>query len=244
MKRLVCFILALLALSIPAFAAVCTQRIDSDGSACRECALGNFGADALRAFTGAELALFAAGDLGITLPAGEISEQRLAESFPEDSPIAVVEVSPETLRALLEESLSRILLSGDERIDTAASGYDGYFSVSGFTYSCDLSAPAGQRVYELPLEDRSYSLALPAAYAPAGTVQSAGSLREAVRYHCDTLGSVEAPDTDRVKVLGAREDRIVGDWLPKEFVLLVTAVIIVFSALSGARYRRRLNTER
>lgn len=245
MKRIVCLVLALLALSLPAMAAQCASRIDSDGNRCRECALGNFGADALRAFTGADLALFAAGDLGITLPAGEITAEAVADSFPNDEPIVVLELSTEELAALLEESLSRITLAADESIDDEASAHDGYFSVSGFTYSCDVSAPVGSRVYDLPLEPGTYTLAISARYADStGNARSAGSIREAVTAYCDSLGTVEPPDTDRVTVLGAWENKIVGDIIPRGFVLLVAGFVLVFSALSGVRYRRRLHTER
>lgn len=241
-RQLFCFILALLVLSGSALAAVCGSRIDSDGDRCRECALGNFGADALRFFTGADLALFASGDLGITLPAGEITEQRLAESFPYDKAIVLMDVRREELAALLEESLSRITLGADERIDTAASAYDGFFCVSGFGFSWDASAPVGQRLYDLPLEDRTYTLALPAEYAPdTADLRSAGTIREAVSAYCESLGEVTAPAADRTTVLGAWENQLVGGYIPRGFVLIVAVVAMIFG---GARYRRRLNTER
>lgn len=237
MKRFVSLILALLALSVPALALSCTERIDSDGDLCRECALGNFGADAIRWYTGADIALFASGDLGITLAAGEVTAQSLSDSFPYDKPIVVTEVSAEELRTLLEESLAHITLGPDEAIDEAASAYEGFFCVSGFTYSYDASAPVGSRVYDFPLEGR-YTLAISADYASG---ESAGSLREAVTAYCEDRGSVAPPEGDRIRVLGAWENQIVGGFFPKEFIIIVAAVAIIFG---GARYRRRLNTER
>ncbi len=235
--------MALLALSAPAWAAaVCVSRVDSDGDMCRECALGNFGADALRWYFGADLALFASGDLGITLAAGDINEQSIADSFPADKSIVVVELDTAALRALLEESLSHITLGADEAIDAEASAYEGFFCVSGFTYSYDASAPVGSRVYELPLEEGVYTLAVSAEYAPeAQSAQPAGSIREAVTAYCESLGSVTPPEGERIRVLGAWENVLVGGKIPEGFVILVAAVAIIFG---GARYRRRLNTER
>lgn len=238
MKRFVCLILALLALSVPALALSCTERIDSDGNMCRECALGNFGADALRWYTGADIALFASGDLGITLAAGEITEQSLSDSFPQDKPIVVTEVTAEELRALLEESLSHITLGPDEAIDEAASAYEGFFCVAGFTYSYDASAPVGQRVYVLPLKGETLTLAISSEYASGDKVCT---IREAVTAYCEDRGSVAPPEGDRIRVLGAWENQIVGGFFPKEFIIIVAAVAIIFG---GARYRRRLNTER
>lgn len=242
MKQILCVFLALLALSAPALAAVCAERVDSDGDMCRECALGDFGADALRHYTGAELALFASGDLGITLAAGELNEQSLADSFPADKEIVVTELTAAELQALLEQSLSHITLGPDETIDVEASAYEGFFCVSGFTYAYDASAPVGSRVYELPLEERSYTLAISADRAPAGAaVRPAGSIRRAVTDYCDSLGTVTPPEGERIRVLGAWENTLIGGKIPEGFVILVAAVAIIFG---GARYRRRLNTER
>lgn len=238
LKQLICLFAAALLLSGSALAAVCDMRIDSDGDMCRECPLGNFGADAIRAYTGADIALFASGDLGITLPAGEVTPERIADSFPADKPIVVMEVTAEQLRQMLEESLSHITLGPDESMDISASAWEGFFCVSGFTYSYDASAPVGQRVYDLPLEG-TYTLAISGEY---GDGREAGTIREAVSAWCSERDTVAPPeDNDRITVLGAWEDRIVGGMIPPYFVILLTLVVIIFS---GARYRRRLNTER
>lgn len=238
MKQLLCVLVALSCLGGSALAAVCGERIDSDGDMCRECALGNFGADALRAYTGADIALFASGDLGITLPAGTITPDTIADSFPEDKTIVITEVTADELCLILEESLAHISLGKDESIDTTASAYKGFFCISGFTYSYDASAPVGERVYDLPL-DGIYTLAVSIDYADGA---DAGTIREAIAAYCDSLDTVTPPaDGNRITVLGAWENRIIGDVIPPYFVLLLMIVVLMFS---GARYRRRLNTER
>ena len=239
LKQLICLLAAVFLLSGSALAAVCDMRIDSDGDMCRECALGNFGADAIRAYTGADIALFASGDLGITLPAGDVTPERINDSFPYDREIVVTEVTAEELRLLLEESLSHIVLTEAEVIDPVASAYEGYFCISGFEYTCDASAPVGQRVYVLPLKDETLTLAISSEYASGDKVCT---IREAVTAYCGQLETVAPPaDNDRILVIGAGENRIIGGMIPPYFVILLTLVIIIFS---GAKYRRRLNTER
>lgn len=238
LKQILCLLLLAIPLSGSALAAVCTDRIDSDGDMCRECSLGNFAADAIRAYTGADIALFASGDLGITLPAGEVTPDRIQDSFPKPVDIVLTEVTADEVRALLEEGLSHITLDETETIDTAASAWDGFFCVSGFSFSYDASAPVGQRVYDFPLEG-NYLLAVSSVYC-AGT--PAGTVQDAVSTFCSEVDTVSPPeDNDRIQVLGAGEDRIVGGLIPPYFILILTVVVFLFS---GAKYRRRLNTER
>lgn len=237
MKRVLFFTLAVLLLAAPAWAVECSERLDSDGDMYQECDLGNFGADALRAFTGADIALFASGDLGITLPAGPVTPERLKDSFPADKDVVLVNATAEEIRQLLEQGLSHIVLGEDERIRPEDSAYEGFFCVSGFSFSYDASAPVGQRVYDFPLEGE-YTLAITADYAqgaPAGTVF------EAVSDYAAAQTTVAPAREERIRVLGAWDKAIVGGWLPKEFVLILAVVVLVFS---GARYRRRMNTER
>lgn len=238
---MICLAAAAALLVQPAFAAQCGERLDSDGGRCRDCDLGSFAADALRDYTGADIAFFASGDLGITLPAGTIDEKAIEESFPADVPIVLCQTTASGIRAMLEQSVSHITLGPDECIDEAASAYDGYFCVSGLTFSYDASAPAGQRLYDLDLPEGDYTLAVSAQYgegAPAGTV------REAVRAYCEKLGQVTPPEGPRIRALGANENRIIGGYIPRSFVLILAAVAILFGAFSGGRYRRRMDTER
>ena len=227
-----------LLLAQPVYAAECVDRLDSDGDRCRECALGDFGADALRAYTGADVALFASGDLGITLPAGNIDASAIADSFPADETVVVAEVTAGQLRELLEQSVSRITLGGDERIDETASAYDGFFCVSGFTFSYDASAPVGERMYDFDLADGTYTLAVSAKYAEGNP---AGTIRQAVTAYCDELGQVSPPEGGRIRALGANDNPIIGGYLPRSFVIILAVVAIIFG---GGRYRRRMNTER
>lgn len=237
MKRILIFILLLMLLRVPAMAAQCGEVVPSDGNGCRECALGDLGADAIRAETGADIALLPAGELGISLLPGPVTDGSLADSFPRDGEIVTTELTPEALRALLEESVSRIVLTREETIDETASAWEGFLCVSGFRFSYDASAPAGERVYELSV-DGPVTAAAPAELL-SGT--AAGTLRSAVAAYCEAEGTVTPPDTDRIFVRGAGENAIVGRRIPKSFVIVVAVVAMIFG---GFRYRKRLRTER
>ena len=237
MKRLVTILLLALLLAMPAYAAVCEETIPSDGNLCRECALGNFAADALRMYTGADIALFPLGELGISFLPGEITEKTIEDSFPNDIEIVTASMTGEELSALLEQSVSHITLSSEESIDEAASAYGGFFCVSGMVFSYDASAPAGTRLYDFGITG-SVTVAAPAGYldgVPNGTI------REAVRSWCNHLGSVSPSKETRIRILGARENVIIGGLIPKGFVIVIAVVALIFG---GARYRKRMRTER
>lgn len=194
--------------------------VASDGALCRECELGDLGADALRRYTGADIALFALGDLGIGLQPGPADET--------------------ALRALLEQSVAQITLDENERIDEMASANADFFCVSGFSFAYDASAPEGARIYELTLEDGTVTAALPARYTGG---ESVCTVREAVTAYLDELGTVQPPEGGRIRVLGANDNPIIGGVFPKSFVLVIAVVAVAFG---GMRYRKQMRerTER
>jgi len=242
LKHLLLGLCAAALLSLPCYAAVCGFVIESDGNACRECALGDLGADAVRACTHADIALLSAGELGIGLQPGPVDESDIAESFPTNGTVVVLEMNRRELELLLEQSLSHITLGEDERIDEAASAYDGFFCVSGMCMSFDASAPIGQRLYELTTESAADTLtvAVTAEYADGEAVCT---LREAVTAYLDGIDKLDPPTADRIKALGANDSPIVGGLLSKGTVLVLAAVAFCFG---GFRWRRRMRerTER
>lgn len=239
MKKLICILILALLLTGAASAATCGEVITTDGGLCRESALGNLAADAMRAYTGADAALFPVGDMGINLLPGEITEQAIADSFPNDRAIVLVTLPEAEFRALLEQGLSKITLAETETIDEAASANPDFFCISGFTLEYDASAPVGSRLYTLEVTD-PITVALPAGYLDGEEV---GTVREAVQAYCEAQGTVTAPACDRIKALGAYENTIIGGLIPKS--LVIVAVVIVF-LFSGQKYRRvaRERTER
>ncbi len=240
MKRLLCMLAALLLLAGSAAAAEVGMVVASDGAMCRECELGDLGADALRFYTGADIALFASGDLGVGLQPGVLDEEKLEASFPNDAQIALAQLDETALRRLLEQSVSHITLDKNERIDAAASAYAGYFCVSGFSFRYDASAPEGERIYELDWPGGTVTAALPARY---GGGEPVCTIREAAAAYLDSLGTIQPPEGGRIRALGANDEPIVGGVFSRGFVLVVAVVAMVFG---GARYRKKMRerTER
>ena len=213
----------------PAYAAYSSGQILSDGDRCTECALGNLGADALRAATGADVALFASGDLGESLAQGEISEAALRRSFPNNADITVVTLSAAELRSLIEAGLSTLTLAEDESLDRAAAANDGFFCVSGFTLVCNATNPAGSRVYSWSLaEDRSYTVAVSAAYAEGAVVGTLWDMLDSYIFSQETLA---VPATNRIDIIGANENKIVGDVISKNYIYLIVGVILFFGVI-------------
>lgn len=237
---MICFLIGLLVLTGTALAAEVGMVVASDGALCRECELGDLGADALRDGTGADIALFALGDLGIGLQPGTVDAEKIAQSFPNDEPVVVVELDADALRALLERSVAQITLDGDERIDEAASANGDFFCVSGFTFAYDASAPAGERIYSLELGSDTVTAALPARYADG---ESVCTVCEAVAAYLEKLGTIQPPEGGRIRVLGANDNPIIGGVFPKSFVLVIAVVAVAFG---GMRYRKQMRerTER
>lgn len=240
MKRWICLCIWLLLLGGSAMAAEVGMVVASDGALCRECELGDLGADALRRYTGADIALFALGDLGIGLQPGPADEQAIVQSFPNDAAVAVAELDEAALRALLEQSVAQITLDENERIDEMASANADFFCVSGFSFAYDASAPEGARIYELTLEGDTVTAALPARYTGG---ESVCTVREAVTAYLDEQGTVQPPEGGRIRVLGANDNPIIGGVFPKSFVLVIVVVAVAFG---GMRYRKQMRerTER
>jgi 5'-nucleotidase len=143
-------------------AAVGRTRVPLDGVAVRlrasETNLGNLVADAMRAETGAEVAIVNAGGIRgdrVHQP-GPLIRRTLVEMHPFGNVITTVSVPG---RVLLEA-----LNSGVSRLPAAAGQFP---QVSGLTMRVDANAPAGNRVTDVkvqgkPLElDRLYTVAVP-----------------------------------------------------------------------------------
>ena len=222
-----------------------------------ECTLGDAVADAVRVSLGADIAIVNGGDLVRNLLPGEITYDELRASFKEDRPLAVVTVTPMALRGILEAGLSHITLDSTETIDSAASAYDGFPQISGFTLSYDTTAPPGQRVHEimlggkpLELEDdvTAYRLAATAfmlggGYGlPAinGAVPSELKLSDAVVFYL----SQEMPDYSvtgsRIYPMGAQNGSLKA-LLPMGITVIVIFLIVIGN---GQRFKGMHNFSR
>ena len=123
----------------------------------RETGIANLIADAMRAATGADIALINGGGIraGKVYPPGTILTRRdLRSELPFDDKTVVLEVAGADLRAALEHGVSEV-----------ANGAGRFAHVSGMAYRFDASKPAGRRIVgvtvgDAPLEPaRTYRLA-------------------------------------------------------------------------------------
>ncbi|MBR3397446.1 MAG: 5'-nucleotidase C-terminal domain-containing protein [Lachnospiraceae bacterium] len=170
-KRLTAFVSVLLLLVMPAVQAfgesgqeivgtvprLLTATSDRDAR-CVECTMGNAVADAMCKYLNTDIAIACGGDFKANLPAGDITWDELQSAFAKDRTLATAAVSVRQLREILEAGVSHIQMNESERIDEAASVYDGFPQISGFTLYYDASAPVGQRVYDIYINDERLAL--------------------------------------------------------------------------------------
>jgi 5'-nucleotidase len=133
----------------------------------RETNVGNFVADAYRKATAADVAIMNGGSVRADelLPAGQLTVRDVLSILPFKNKLVKIEITGATLRAALENGVSR----------SAEDAEPGRFpQVSGIQFSFDASKPAGSRIVDLkvngqPLDEtRKYTLAAPTFVAIDG----------------------------------------------------------------------------
>lgn len=170
LKRLAVLAAVLLILATPAaqaaggngqeVAGTVPRALTSEGdkdARCVECTLGDAVADAARKYLGTDLAIICGGDIKANL-LGDLTWDDLSIVFPEDRMLATTAVTVRQLREILEVGVSHIRLNPSERIDMESSVYDGFPQISGFTLTYDASAPVGQRIHEIYVNDEKLAL--------------------------------------------------------------------------------------
>jgi 5'-nucleotidase / UDP-sugar diphosphatase len=129
----------------------------------RETNLGNLLADLAREFVGTEVGLVNSGMIRSSIPAGRVTLKRVIEVLPFDSSLTSFSVTGTTLKAALENSVSRL---------PQASGR--FLQVSGLALVFDPAAPSGSRITSVqvngePLNPaRRYSVAADSFIAEGG----------------------------------------------------------------------------
>ncbi len=225
---------------------------DIYGNTNTETGFGDLAADAARAWGRADIALLPSEDFGTNLPAGEVTEEALAACLQNDSALAAVEMTAAQLWQMLETGVSHVVVSGQATVDWEASYFPGYLQISGLQVTYDLSAPAGERVYRLTLEDgaavdpldgetryrviSTRALLLGEYGYPAfgaEELEDVGTEREAVRAYFQAQGTVARPET-RVRIYGTQ------DWVfrNRSSILLVLAALCLVIAQFTRRKKR------
>ena len=125
-----------------------TTASDLDGTeeTCRfqECALGNIITDALRAETGAQIAVQNGGGIRASIEAGDITIGDVQLVLPFNNTYVIFELSGEDIIAALENGVSRV--DADE-------GTGRFLQVSGLRYSYDSSQEVGRRIVSVEVQD-------------------------------------------------------------------------------------------
>ncbi len=121
-----------------------------------ESTLGDAVADAVREQAGADIAIVNGGDLkdDARLPAGNLYQSDIENCFADDRQIAVAEITPKQLYAMLENGVSHIELDWETTdILHEQSAFDGFPQVSGFRFRYDASAPEDTKMQWVKLDD-------------------------------------------------------------------------------------------
>lgn len=206
-------------------------------------AVGNFAADALRVQTGADFALLCTGEVTGHLEQGSLQYGDVAAVFSGDIAAHTVQLTPAQLKQLLEALVAQVTIDMEhERIDRTASAYDGFPHISGFTLTYDASAPVGQRIYTLELEDGTlldltdsstlYTVAVSQALvcgsygaAVQGSQPADMTLTDALYGYIGTYGDeLKGLEWDRVTAIGAHDNEI-ADIFPSGALLAMCIII-------------------
>lgn len=238
-----------------------TSQGDSPKNATnQDSALGNAAAEAARIWAGTDLAILNGGDLGADLQPREVTWEEVQGAFSTDRALATVTVTVEELWQLLESGVSHAVLDDQLKIDREASSFGGFPQIAGFTFTYDMSAPVGQRIYSVTLDsgealdreaDGGRELTLCATEymltggydypAVGGQIRLLGvTMAEAM---ADTLaqGKLEAVDYGgRVRVIGSGDDTLIST--DPMMVILFLAVMVL--ATAGLRLRRKMEFRR
>lgn len=219
--------------------------------------LGGAVADGAMLATGAGAALIPQKDLLRNLLAGEVTEEALALSVP-DQPLVTVTVSPRQLKDFLEAGLSHLTLEEQtKQIDYEASAFEGFPQVGGFRYQGDLSAPAGERVTrimlnsgtDLTLTDETECLLLvttaevlsgcwgyPVMEGSDTGVTERDALAELIR--SGTLDSTYSGG-GRLELIGHMGDSLAGRY-PLGLLAVLAIIVVMLTARSGTHFLDRL----
>ena len=120
----------------------------------RETELGNLTTDAMRAATGADVALLNGGSIRDSLPQGDVTNAAIEGILPYDTTVIKAEVPGSILREALELGVSHY-----------PNEAGGFLQASGISFSFDPAQPAGKRLLQVavggqPLNDaRVYTVA-------------------------------------------------------------------------------------
>ncbi len=121
-------------------------HLEGDRSVCRvaECNLGNLITDAMRAETGAQVALENGGGIRSSIEKGQITLGDVLTVLPFGNLVSTLKLKGSDLQAVLENSVSRV---------DASEGTGRFLQVSGLRFQYDVSRPVGNRITQVEVLD-------------------------------------------------------------------------------------------
>lgn len=134
----------------------CSRRLkacDDSGHTSKESDFGNFMTDAMRWYSGADVALLPSVDIGNHLQAGDVTEEDLKNCLLRDMPLATASLTAAEICGMLEHSVSQYVLNEDQSVDWSVSEFDGFLQISGIQVTYNLTAPAGERILSVTADD-------------------------------------------------------------------------------------------
>ena len=220
-----------------------------------QCELGCAAADAVRAYAGTDIALVSGADLRGDLPRGLVTWRDVQGVFSADRPLSAGTVTPAQLYGLLEAAVSHLETDTlTERVAEASKTHAGFCQISGFAFRYDVSAPAGERVLSVTLEDGGTpdrtardpvltvaaptelldgSLGLP----PVIHTPLEGTQAEALAAYLSSRTVLPEGDTDRIVMIGARDFPLVS-MFPKGVLAAGAAVLMALLAFRRMRFNK------
>lgn len=212
------------------------------GSSISETDLGDVTADALRAVSGADVAIINGGELRANLQAGQRVWADILAVFEENKTLAVADITAAQLWQILEYGVSHAVLGVDEKTDVEASAFKGFPQVSGLVFQYDLSALPGNRIVYVELsdgrmlerDDENTRLTLCATEY----MLSGGYGYENVAYENMELGLADAladfvasgavvqPDSSRIRTIGSYDQPLISR--VNVFLIALAGCVIAF----------------
>jgi 5'-nucleotidase len=122
--------------------------LNGDRKVCRfaECSMGNLITDAMRADTGAQIALENGGGIRASMAAGDITLGDVLNVLPFGNLVSTFKLKGADLKTVLENSVSRV---------DAEEGTGRFLQVSGLRFTFDAKQPVGSRVVSVEVLDAS-----------------------------------------------------------------------------------------
>ena len=121
--------------------------LDGPGNTCREkeCTLGNLIADAIRAYSDADIGFQNGGGVRAAIPTGTITMGHILETLPFSNTLVTSVITGADIQEVLENGVSRAESMQNE-------GTGRFMQVSGLRYTWDAAKPAGQRVTKVEVQ--------------------------------------------------------------------------------------------